>query len=80
MSTYPYVSAQPKTGLLRYFRRPTGGVKGSVFTRTFSTKDWKVVGQKYAPVHAEAKALFAKLASGITLDPAKAQAIAQLLA
>ena len=60
----PYTSKHPTTGLYRYFRRPPTGVAGSVFSRSYGTKDRKTVWSKYPAIHAEAEANFERLRTG----------------
>lgn len=62
-----YVSKHPKTKIYRYFRRPSKGVTGSAFVRSFGSKDCKAVHSKYAAIHAEAETYFDRLATGRAL-------------
>ena len=75
----PYVSKHPKTKIYRYFRRPPKGVVGKAFSRSFGTKDRKVVWQKYAAIHAEAEKYFDRLISGRTMTDQQIDVLAAAL-
>lgn len=66
----PYTSKHPDTKLYRYFRRPPTGVAGKVFSRTYATKDKKVVWSMYPAIHADAEVHFGMLRSGRTVTDA----------
>jgi integrase len=70
----PYVSKDNKTGMYQYFRRPSKGVVGKAFVRSFGTRDKKAVAAKYGPIHAEAEAYIGRLISGRLLPDETLQA------
>ena len=59
-----YVGSDPKTGYLRYFRRPPVGVKVSAFVRSFGTSNKTEMRARYAAIHAEADRLFTVARTG----------------
>ena len=71
-----YVSKHAKSGLYQYYRRPPKGVAGSAFTRSFGTKDRKIVWQKWPAIHAEAEKYFERLITGRALTDQELYAMA----
>ncbi|MDI1285882.1 MAG: tyrosine-type recombinase/integrase [Reyranella sp.] len=70
-----YVSRDDKSKNYQYYRRPPTGVKGAAFSRSFKTKDRRVMMAAYAAVHAEAEKHIARLISGRALTDSEIEKI-----